>query len=76
MAYRAGRDVRQVGSNARGVDHIVEGELIHQGRELQEQRQRLERAASAIEVSLAQDRRRGGAEITHLSDTARGASNN
>lgn len=75
MAYRAGRDVRQVGSNARGVDHIVEGELIHQGRELQEQRQRLERAASAIEVSLAQDRRRG-AEITHLSDTARGASNN
>lgn len=41
MTYGLGRDVRQVGSNTRGVDDIVERKLINERAELQEQRQRL-----------------------------------
>lgn len=34
--------MREVSGNAGCVDDIVEGELVHEGRELQEQGQRLE----------------------------------
>jgi hypothetical protein len=40
--------VGQVGGDAGGVDNIVEGELANEGRELQEQRQRLRGIASVI----------------------------
>lgn len=35
-------DVGQVGSDAGGVDNVVEGELVNEGRELEEEGQRLE----------------------------------
>ena len=40
-AYSDGGDVGKIGSDARGVDDIVEGELINVGGELQKKRERL-----------------------------------
>ena len=39
----------KIGSDARGVDDIVEGELINIGGELQEKRERLANATSSTE---------------------------
>lgn len=39
--YGLGGDVRQISTNTRGVDDIVEGKLVNKRAELQEQRQRL-----------------------------------
>lgn len=40
--YGGGGDVRQVGRDTGGVDDIVEGELVDEGAELQQQREGLE----------------------------------
>lgn len=40
----------EVSGNAGGVDDIVEGELVHEGRELQEQGQRLARGGGQREL--------------------------
>lgn len=40
--YSGGGDVREVGSNTRGVDNIVEGQLIDMRAGLEEKRQWLE----------------------------------
>jgi hypothetical protein len=37
-----GRDVGEVGSNARGVDDIVECELVDEGADLKEEREGLQ----------------------------------
>jgi hypothetical protein len=37
--YSGGRNVRQVGSDTRGVDDIKEGELVNERGELQEERE-------------------------------------
>ena len=41
LAYGNGRDVGKIGGNTRGVDDIVEGELINVGGQLQEKREGL-----------------------------------
>ena len=45
--------MRQVGSDTGGVDDIVEGELVNERGELEEQRQRLECAVSACSFPSA-----------------------
>ena len=60
----------QVGGDTGGVDNIVEGELVNERGELEEQRQRLRRSVSTACLSWAF---RGE---TYLSNTARGAGNN
>jgi hypothetical protein len=42
IAYRGGGDVGQVGRNTGSVDDIVEGELVDEGRSLEEEGQRLD----------------------------------
>lgn len=41
LTYGGGGDVRQVGRDSRGVDNIVESELINEGRSLEEEGERL-----------------------------------
>ena len=43
-AYRAGRDVREVGGDAGGVNDIIECQLVNEGAVLEEQRERLPEA--------------------------------
>jgi hypothetical protein len=60
----------QVGSNTRRVDDIVERELIHQRRKLEEEGQGL----ISMSVPVCRNIEIRGCE--YLSDTARGAGNN
>lgn len=41
MAYSNGRDMREIGSNTRGVDNIVKGEFIDEGRGFEQERKGL-----------------------------------
>ena len=81
--YGGGGDVREIGSDTGGVDDIVEGELVNEGRELEEEGQGLRHIWSAFAFISTSDPRRSGRDLpwpswdkTHLSDTASGASNN
>lgn len=64
--------MREVGGNTGGVDNIVEGELIDERGELQEQGQGLWRVDQHRRI--ADDTSREG--DSYLSNTAGGASNN
>lgn len=50
-AYRGGRDVRKVGSNARGVDNIVQSQLVDERAALEEEGQGLLDGAKRCAVS-------------------------
>ena len=48
--------MRQISGNAGCVDDIVEGELVNEGAQLQEQRKGLEQAALALVISNSMQR--------------------
>lgn len=66
----------QVSGNAGCVDDIVEGELVHEGGELQEQGQRLARRWRSAGARIKVLRLFSSGLGTHLSNTARGTSDN
>jgi hypothetical protein len=68
--------VGKVSGNAGCVDDIVEGELVHEGGELQEQRQRLPRGGGQQELLVKSAQIFLFRRATHLSNTARGTSDN
>ena len=49
VTYSDGGDVREIGSNTRSVDNIVEGKLVNKRAGLQEERQRLYRTTMRLD---------------------------
>ena len=54
VTYSDGGDVREIGSNTRSVDNIVEGKLVNKRAGLQEERQGLANATRGTENSYFQ----------------------
>ena len=59
--YGGGGNVREIGSDTGGVDDIVEGELVNERRELEEEGQGLRHIWSALLSSQPRIRARFGA---------------
>lgn len=68
--------MRQISTNTWGVDDIVQGKLVDEGRELEEQRQRLCNRKKVSKITGHCTNICGLQEQTNLSNTTRGTSNN
>jgi hypothetical protein len=54
VTYRAGGNVRQIGGDTGGVDDIVQGKLVNERGELEQQGQRLSNATRGASNDCAQ----------------------
>lgn len=50
--YGVGRDVREISGDTWSVHNIIEGELVDEGTELEEQGQRLSKARVTVSIAL------------------------
>lgn len=66
--------MREIGGDARGVDNIVEGELVNERGQLQKQRQRLRWHKG--QQNMPSSSSWGSETAANLSNATRGASNN
>lgn len=64
VTYSDGGDVREIGSNTRSVDNIVEGKLVNKRAGLQEERQGLYRTTMKVRFDWHISQRKGGDDHT------------